>query len=198
MSELQELVTELLVRNGAAVEPLDAQELAVLSPPLVQKSLGLPELARLGFGSERSGDVVPVGLEGDWMERLATLLHDKGRWSQRELRLANVVPAPSEPQEVLDRALDLPNAVCRFLGITETHTRCMMLAFRYTAVSDEKREGLIWLGFNTGTGAVINDLLAQLRPKLAQMQNGQKPWRSEHEAVGSTSSQTSGHLEKEW
>lgn len=163
------------MRNGAAVEPLDAQELAVLSPPLVQKSLGLPELARLGFGSERSGDVVPVGLEGDWMERLATLLHDKGRWSQRELRLANVVPAPSEPQEVLDRALDLPNAVCRFLGITETHTRCMMLAFRYTAVSDEKREGLIWLGFNTGTGAVINDLLAQLRPKLAQMPGAQPP-----------------------
>jgi hypothetical protein len=43
------------------------------------------------------------------------------------------------------------------------------LTFRDTAVSDEKREGLISLGFNTSTGAVINDFLALLRPMLEQM-----------------------------
>jgi hypothetical protein len=43
-----------------------------------------------------------------------------------------------------------------------------MVAFRFTAVSDEKREGLISLGFNLATGAVINDILARLRPVLAQ------------------------------
>ena len=37
-----------------------------------------------------------------------------------------------------------------------TWTRCLLLAFRYTAISDEKREGLVWLGFNQGTGAVID------------------------------------------
>jgi hypothetical protein len=184
MSDLQEFVTDLLERNGAVVESTDARELAVLSPPLVQKSLGLPEFARLGFGTpgfgtERSHDTVPVGLEGDWMERLATLLHEKGRWSQRELLVADELPTPGDPQRVLDRALDLPNAACRFLGITETHARCLVLTFRYTAVSDEKREGLFWLGFNTGTGAVINDLLAQLRPLLAQM----PAWRSPDEAT---------------
>jgi hypothetical protein len=31
----------------------------------------------------------------------------------------------------------------------------MLLAFRYTATSDERREGLIWLGFNTATGAAL-------------------------------------------
>jgi hypothetical protein len=173
MSDLQEFVSDLLERNGAVVEAADAHQLAVLSPPPVQKSLSLPEFARLGFGTpgvgaERSDDTVHVGLEGDWMERLATLLHDKGRWSQRELVVANELPTPGDPQRVLDRALDLPNAVCRFLSIAQTHARCLVLTFRYTAVSDEKREGLFWLGFNTDTGAVINDLLAQLRPLLAQ------------------------------
>jgi hypothetical protein len=180
MSELREFVSDLLERNGAVVESIDARELAVLSPPPVQKSLGLRELARLGFGApgsgtERSHDTVPVGLEGDWMERFAALLHDKGRWSQRELPVAGERPTPGDPQRVLDRALDLPNAVCRFLGIAETHTRCLILTFRYTAISDEKREGLFWLGFNTGTGAVINDLLAQLRPLLAQMPGWGRP-----------------------
>ena len=51
--------------------------------------------------------------------------------------------------------------------MSATWTRCLLLTFRYTAVSDEKREGLIWLGFNLGTGAVISDILARLRPALA-------------------------------
>ena len=57
-----------------------------------------------------------------------------------------------------ERGVAFPGHVRRHL------TRCLMLAFRYTAVSDEKREGLIWLGFNLGTGAVVNDVLARLRP----------------------------------
>jgi hypothetical protein len=168
MGELQQFVADLLARNGAAIEPLGSHELEVLSPPLVQKSLSWPELARLGFGAERSHGAIPVGLEGDWMDRLAALLHDEGRWSEREVQLDDVA-APSDPQRVLDRALILPNAICRLRGVAETRTRCLILTFRYTAVSDEKREGLISLGFNTGTGAVINDFLAQLRPMLEQM-----------------------------
>jgi hypothetical protein len=171
MGELQQFVADLLVRNGAAVEPLGSHELEVLSPPPVQKSLGWPELARLGFGAERSRGAIPVGLEGDWMDRLAGLLHDEGRWSEHEVQLDDVA-APSDPQRVLDRALILPNAICRLRGVTETRTRCLILTFRYTAVSDEKREGLISLGFNTGTGAVINDFLAELRPILEQMPAG--------------------------
>ncbi len=46
-------------------------------------------------------------------------------------------------------------------------TRCLLLAFRDTAVSDEKREGLVWIGLNQGTGAVIDGVLARLRPLLA-------------------------------
>jgi len=43
-----------------------------------------------------------------------------------------------------------------------------LLAFRYTATSDERREGLIWLGFNTGTGAVLEEeMVARLRHLLA-------------------------------
>lgn len=168
MGELQEFVADLVARNGAAVEPLGPDELEVLSPPLVQQSLGWPELARVGFGPHRSDGVIPVGLEGDWMERLAVLLHDQGRWSEREVQLEEVA-APSDPQRVLDRALILPNAICRLQGVAETRTRCLILTFRYTAVSDEKREGLISLGINTGTGAVINDFLPELRPMLEQM-----------------------------
>jgi hypothetical protein len=184
MSELRDFVADLLERNGAAVDALDPDGLEVLAPAPLQKAMGWPELARLGFGASRAHGAIPIGLEGDWLDRFGALLGDEGRWSERQVRPTIAVPAPSEPERMLDRALDLPNAIWRFQGMTATWTRCLMLAFRYTAVSDEKREGLIWLGFNLGTGAVVNGILARLRLALAQMPDWQAPDRATRVAAG--------------
>src|SRR5207244_8974264 len=103
------------------------------------------------------------------------LLGEQGRWSERQVRPA-AVPPPSDPERVLDLALDLPNAVWRFQGMTSAWTRCLLLAFRYTAVSDEKREGLMWLGFNLGTGAVMDgEILGRLRAVLANLADWHVP-----------------------
>ena len=185
MSELRDFVADLLERKGAAIEALGPDGLEVLAPEPVRKAMGWPELAHLGFGTERTDGAIPIGLEGDWLDRFGALLADEGRWSEREVRPPAAVPAPSDPERVLERAIDLPNAVWRFQGMSATCTRCLMLGFRYTAVSDEKREGLIWLGFNLGTGAVVSDILARLRPALAQMADWQAPERATRSAVGS-------------
>jgi len=175
MSELQEVVADLLERRGAAVEAVGPHELSVLAPAEIQKSMGWPEMARLGFDGKQPQGSIAVGLEGDWLDRFAALLGDDGRWSEREVRWADDLPAPADPEQMLDRALDLPNAVWRFRGMTATSTRCLLLTFRYTAMSDEKREGLVWLGFNTGTGAIIDGLLPQLRQALAEMPDWHVP-----------------------
>ncbi|MGZ3200142.1 MAG: hypothetical protein ACXU6W_10000, partial [Croceibacterium sp.] len=151
MSELREFVADLLERRGAAIEALGPDRLEVLTPALLQKQLGWPELTHLGFGTERARGTIAIALEGDWLDQFGALLADEGRWSEREVRPPAAVPPPSDPERVLDRVLDLPNAVWRFQGMSATWTRCLMLTFRFTAVSDEKREGLIWLGFNLGT-----------------------------------------------
>jgi hypothetical protein len=155
-------------RKGAIVEVLGPDALAVLAPAPVRTQMGWPELAQLGFGTERPHGAIAIGLEGDWLDRFGALLEDKGRWTEREVRLTTVA-APGDPERVLERVLDLPNAAWRFQGMSAATTRCVMLTFRFTAVSDEKREGLISLGFNLGTGAVVTDILARLRPALAQM-----------------------------
>src|SRR5262245_54138879 len=184
MSELRDFIADLLERKGAAVETLEPDGLAILAPAPVREAMGWPELARLGFGTERAPGALPIGLEGDWLDRFGALLADEGRWSEREVKPAADVPPPSDPERVLDRALDLPNAVWRFKGLSATYTRCLMLAFRYAAVSDEKREGLIWLGFNLGTGAVVNDILARQRPVLAQTHDWLSPDRATRLAAG--------------
>lgn len=184
MSELREFVADLLERQGAAIEALAPDSLEVLAPATLRKQLGWPELAHLSFGTERAHGTIAIGLEGDWLDRLGTLLADQGRWSEREVRLPAPVLPPSDPERVLDRMLDLPNAVWRFQGMSATWTRCLMLAFRFTAVSDEKREGLIWLGFNLATGALVSDILARLRPALAQMPDWYAPDPAIRQAAG--------------
>ena len=92
---------------------------------------------------------------------------EHGRWAERQVTLPDPLDAPGDPERAIERALELPNAVWRFQGLTPTFTCCLMLVFRYTAVSDEKREGLIWLGFNLATGAVVDEIVPRLRTVLA-------------------------------
>jgi hypothetical protein len=174
MGELRDFVAELLERRGAAVETLQADGLEVLAPQALREALGWPELAQLSFGAQRPAQAIPIGLEGDWLDRFGALLGDKGRWAERQLTLTGAPEAPGDPERVLERALDLPNAVWRFQGMTATFTRCLMLAFRYSALSDEKREGLLWIGFNLATGAVVDEVMARLRPLLAR----EPPWQA--------------------
>jgi hypothetical protein len=175
MSKFRDFVADLLERRGAAVEALGSDRLEVLAPAPLQRQLGWPELTHLGFGTQQAPDTVAIALESDWLDRFGALLADEGRWSEREVPLSTPVRPPSDPERLLDRALDLPNAVWRLQGMSATWTRCLMLAFRLTALSDEKREKLIWLGLNLGTGAVISDILAQLRPALAQTSDWHMP-----------------------
>jgi hypothetical protein len=184
MGALRDFVADVLEIEGAAVEPLEPDGLAVLAPEPVRRAMGWPELARLGFGAELPPAAMPVGLEGDWLERFGALLGDRGRWAERQLVLSGPVAQPGDPTRLLDRALDLPNAVWRLHGVAPGWTRCLLLAFRYAAVSDEKREGLVWLGFNQGTGAVIGEVAERLRGLLAEEAEWHTPDQDVRAAAG--------------
>jgi hypothetical protein len=116
MSEFRDFVADLLERRGAAVEALGSDRLEVLAPAPLQRLLGWPELTHLGFGTQQAPDTVAIALESDWLDRFGALLADEGRWSEREVRLPAPVPPPSDPERLLDRVLDLPNAIWRHQG----------------------------------------------------------------------------------
>jgi hypothetical protein len=176
MGALRDFVAEMLESEGAAIEPVEPDGLEVLAPNSLRTAMSWPEFVRLGFGATVAPGAIPIGLEGDWLDRFGALLCERGRFAERRLAVADSVPAPSDPEQLLDRAFNLPNAVWRLRGDKPTWTRCLLLAFRYTAISDEKREGLIWLGFNLGTGAVIDgELLGKLRGYLASALDWQLP-----------------------
>ncbi len=183
MGELRDFVAGILEHQGAAVEIIEPDQLEALVPQSLQQTTGWPELARLRFGAQGPERAIPIGLEGDWLERFGSLLGEHGRWAERELTLWNA-DAPGDPERAIERALELPNAVWRFQGLTPTFTCCLVLVFRCTAVSDEKREGLIWLGFNLATGAVVDEIVPRLRTVLAQDPEWQVPTAAARLAAG--------------
>src|SRR5487761_661750 len=107
MGALRDFVADMLESEGAAIEPVEPDGLEVLASEPLRATMGWPEFARLGFGATLPTGAIPIGLEGDWLDRFGTLLGERGRFAARQLVVADT--APSDPQRLLDRALDLPN-----------------------------------------------------------------------------------------
>jgi hypothetical protein len=183
MGALRDFVAELMEREGAAVEPLEPDGLEVIAPPEIRAAFGWPELARLGFGVEMPAGARRIGIESEWLDRFGTLLDGHGRRAERQIDY----PLPqtlSDPDRVLRHALDLPNGVWRLQKQTSIWTRCLLVAFRTTAVSDEKRESIVWIGFNTGTGAALGEVLPRLRKYMDADPAWQAPGPEARAAAG--------------
>jgi hypothetical protein len=184
MGALRDFVSEVLEMEGSAVEAVEPDGLEVLAPGPLRTAMGWPELVRLGFGAELPAGATAVGFEGDWLDRFGALLGDRGRWAERQFVLPGPLPRIHDPARLLDHAIEFPNAVWRLQEVSAAWTRCLLLAFRYTAVSDEKREGLVWLAFNQGTGAVIDAFAPRLRSLLAADAEWQVPDPEVRRAAG--------------
>ncbi len=161
---MQGFVADLLRHEGALVEAIEPEGLEVLAPPPVQQALGLGELSRLGFGGALPPGAQRMGLEGDWLGRFAQVLGPQGRWTRRILPAPP--RAPSDPEGVLGQELVLDNATFRLLDVSPAWTRYLLLDFRISAVSDDKRDLTLRLGVNLATGALPDAVLAALAAAL--------------------------------
>ena len=161
---MQGFVADLLRHEGALVEAVEPEGLEVLAPRPVQQALGLGELSRLGFGGTLPPGAQRVGLEGDWLGRFAQVLGPQGRWTRRVLSAPS--RAPGDPEGVLGQELVLDNATFRLLDVSPAWTRYLVLDFRVSAVSDDKRDFTLRLGVNLATGALPDAVLAALAPML--------------------------------
>ena len=161
---MQGFVAALLRHEGALVEAIESEGLEVLAPPPVQSALGIGELARLGFGSTLPPGSQRVGMEGDWLDRFAKLLGSGGRWTRRVMPATS--KAPNDPEAMLGHELVLDNATFRLQGVSPAWTRYLVLLFRVSAVSDDKRDFTLRMGVNLATGMLLDAVLAALAPAL--------------------------------
>jgi hypothetical protein len=167
-NRMQHFVSDLLRYEDALVEPIEPEGLEVLAPPDVQRALDVGELSRLGFGTTLPPGAQRVGLEGDWLDRFARLLGTQGRWSRRVL--AADARMPADPERVLAHELVLDNATYRLLGVAPAWTRYLIMDFRASAVSDDKRDFITRLGVNLATHALPDAVIMALGPFLDQQE----------------------------
>jgi len=167
---MQGFVASLLRHEGALVEAIEPDGLEILAPSPVQQALGIGELSRLGFGTTLPQAAQRVGIEGDWLDRFARLLGSRGRFTRRVLS----VPArtPNDPERLVGQELLLDNATFRLLGVTPAWTRYLVLDFRASAVSDDKRDFMLRLGVNLATGALPDAMLAAVIASLGMEETG--------------------------
>jgi hypothetical protein len=159
-NSFRDFAARLLEYEGVLVGRIEPEGLEALSPAPVAQALQISELARLGFAAELPADAERVGLESDWLERFGRLLGERGRAARLVLPVA--LPQLTNPERIVEHTVSLQNAVYRVLGVTAEWTRYLVMLFRLTAFSDEKREGVIKLGFNLANGSTIDAFADEL------------------------------------
>ena len=157
---LRDFVAQLLEGGGALVERIDPVGLEFVAPRHLQEILHIPEVGRLGFASELPEYAQRVSFESDWLDHLGQVLGERGQVARRVLNMTT--PAPSDPERILEHGLILHNAVYRFLRVTPAWSRYLLLTFRYSALSDEKREGVLQFGVNLSNGSTLDGMLEPL------------------------------------
>ena len=64
-------------------------------------------------------------------------------------------PTLSHPERIVEHGL-VQNAIYRLARVTPAWTRCLILLLRYTAISDDKRTGIIKFGLNLANGSALD------------------------------------------
>lgn len=146
---------DLLEANDALVSCVDPLGLEVILPVELQQTLDLPEHGMLAFSGNIPDGWRRVMLESDWLDRLGGLLAERGRETQL-CPVAPMLSAPANPERILEHQLRLNNAVFRLQGVEECWTRCLLHTFRYSAISDEKRDGIVHIGRNLSNEGVLD------------------------------------------
>jgi hypothetical protein len=166
---MQRFVAALLTAEGALVEPIEPEGLEAVVPPSLQRALGIPELCRLGFGTTLPEGGARVGIESDWLERCARAMGERGRWSKCVLDASSA--GLGDAEAVLAHELALENATFRLVATRPAWTRYLVFDLRYTAISDEKRDGVLRCVVNLATGALPDAVLERITPWIEDAQN---------------------------
>lgn len=162
MTDFCGVVSSILTAHGAIVEPIQPDGIEVLAPEPLQKALLIPEWSRLGFGAKLPDGALRVSLESDWTERLGSLLGESGSLLFVSLGRDILAKQPSDPNKILEDEMVMENATYRLKEVTETRTRYLLLTFRLTAISDEKRDDILHLVINESNSIISDDLVSPL------------------------------------
>jgi hypothetical protein len=191
-SSLFDFTANLLTESGALVAT-NADRLEVLLPTEVATALEVPEHGHLSFARE-PGDGICVSYDSEILKRMARLMGERGKF-------CNVGLAPSslrldKIEERLGEKVAFDNAVFHVERREQKRISYLLGYFKYSALSDERQEGVLACLINELNLAVqkappeILDLLvdcSEIPTGAAERQDNEKVlrafWRAQTKVV---------------
>ena len=153
MRNLPEVVAEILEARGAVVEKSGIDGLDVIASPELIDLLSVPEYHRLSFaGGGAAATTLPASYDSEYFRSLERLFTDVGR--RATVALSTPAVRPERIAETLADRLPLTNATFRLERIEERPVSFFLIYFRFTALSDDRHEGMF--------SVLINPLNASL------------------------------------
>ncbi len=144
---LSRVISDVLTHYGAIVEESGDECLEFLSSEILSDKIKLPEYGRLRFSYNSScEDAIQATYDSDLFRSLEDLF--AGTFKIAAAHYPPYIPKIEKIKRTVSEKLSLANATFR-MDRTETGiVNYLLISFRYTALSDEKREGLISMLLN--------------------------------------------------
>lgn len=158
-TQLIDAVAEILELSGAAIEKTNTR-LEALLPEAVSKTLHTNEQVTLYFNDgDMPGPGDLITFQSDFVDRLFTLMQETGNYahlSLKDLYLKQGAKAAAEQR------FTVLNGLGQSLDANARRLSYALFNFKFTAVSDEKKEGLVSTVVNEHTLAEATTIAAQL------------------------------------
>ncbi|UCE03134.1 MAG: hypothetical protein JSW67_02770 [Candidatus Latescibacterota bacterium] len=171
--ELQQFIDSTLRRSGCLTETLDLDRLEVVLAAPVAARLELPEHACLRVLGVPHADEQHVGYGSTLLSSVCALTDS----AVRRYRLY-VVPAPAKRERLEREAaglLSFQNATARRESLQQSTLEYFTFDFRYTALSEERHEGLVSTTINAESGCSAS-FASQLDAYLREHPESRREW----------------------
>ncbi|MGH7494567.1 MAG: hypothetical protein ACREOO_19515 [bacterium] len=160
MPQLIDTISDILELSGAAVER-NRQSLETLLPAETARALQLHEQAVLCFDpQEKIADGELVTYQSELVDRIFGLMQNKGLFAEIKVADQHLKQGTAAAAEGRFTVL---NGLWKALGAVERRLRYACVNFKYTAMSDEKKEGFTRAVINEHTLSPVPGLTSQLQ-----------------------------------
>ncbi len=141
--QLPEVITDILTYKGAIVERTGNGVLDIIFTTDLSETLNIPEYARLYFSHEtQSDDGIYASYDSEVFSSMAKLFSVKGRFSEAKFE-ASFQPKMEKVTKSISEKITFSNATFRMEKTEQKNIPYLLVYFKYTALSDEKHEGVM-------------------------------------------------------
>jgi hypothetical protein len=162
--ELVDFFTSLLKYKSAIIEPAGDGVVQILVPPDVAASLGVNELFLAAFEPEKSEKALLVAYGTPVVDALRSIIEKEGRFIA--VSLPDLYVKSGNIDREISRVFTFPRGRLHYLDSRPMTVSCLIFNFRYSALSDERFEGVKSVAVSESSLAVIDGMLEKLVSEL--------------------------------